>query len=284
MIELSGRTAVITGGASGIGLALAERLGRDGVKLVIVDIEEQALDRAVAALFDVGCTAIGERADVTDFAQMQALAERTRATVGVPDILVNNAGVSILGPTWEMSLDDWKWVLGVNLRGVIHGIKAFVPMMRARGTWGHIVDTASSAAIFPIGTHSPYCSSKAAVASISHSLQSELRAEGSPIGVSCLCPGMVDTQIHRSWRNRPEQDVAWSDREQTPAHMAASDRIQGAEIKAADVAEQTVRAALEGKFWVFTHERSLPIYLERVQAMASGANRPKIMPEDVWTA
>lgn len=283
MIELSGRTAVITGGASGIGLALAERLGRDGVRLVIADIEQQAIDRAVASLSAAGCIAVGIKTDVSDFSEMQALAERTRTTFGAPDILINNAGVSILGPTWEMSLDDWRWVLGVNLWGVIHGIKAFVPMMRERGTWGHVVNTASSAAILPIGTHSPYCSSKAAVASISCSLQSELRAEGSPIGVSCLCPGMVDTQIHRSWRNRPKHDAPWSNREQTPTLMAASDRIQGAEIRASEVAEVTVEAILEGRFWIFTHQRDLPIHLERVQAMVSGANPPKIMPEDIWT-
>lgn len=284
MMGPNGRTALITGGASGIGFALAQRLGQEGVKLVIVDVEEHALDEAVGRLSAAGYAATGEKTDVTDFSQMQALAERTRTTVGVPDILVNNAGVSILGPTWEMSLDDWKWVLGVNLWGVIHGIKAFVPMMRERGTWGHIVNTASSAAFFPIGTHSPYCSSKAAVASITGSLQSELRAEGSPIGVSCLCPGMVDTQIHRSWRNRPKHAVAWSNREQTPTMMAASDRIQGAGISASEVAEMTVQAIRQGRFWIFTYQRTLPLYLERAQAMVSGANPPKIMPEDVWTS
>jgi NAD(P)-dependent dehydrogenase (short-subunit alcohol dehydrogenase family) len=283
MIELSGRTAVITGGASGIGLALAKRLGREGLRLVIADIEEQAIDRAIAQLSADGCTAVGIRADVSEFSQMQALAERTRATFGAPDILIDNAGVSILGPTWEMSPDDWRWVLDVNLWGVIHGIKAFVPMMREKATWGHVVNTASSAAFLPIGTHSPYCSSKAAVASISCSLQSELIAEGSPIAVSCLCPGMVDTQIHRSWRNRPQHHAPWSNREQTPELRAASDRIQGAGIKSSDVAEMTVQAILEGRFWIFTHESELTIHLQRVQAMVSGANPLKIMPEDVWS-
>ena len=252
MRDLSGKVAVITGGASGIGLAMAERFGREGMKLVIADIQPDAIDRAVAGLRAAGFEAVGVRTDVSRYAEVEALAQFTLKTFGKVHLVVNNAGVSITGPTWRMSLDDWRWVLGVNFWGVVHGVKAFTPILIEQGEPAHVVNTASLASYVGIGHHSPYCASKAAVLSISQSLRSELVAELHPIGVSVVCPGMVATEIHRSWRNRPEGDRPWSDREwNDPEVRAHANSVQGAGVSADVIAEATLQAILEDRFYVF---------------------------------
>lgn len=221
MRDLNGKVAVITGGASGIGLAMAERFGREGVKLVIADIQEDAIEWAMMRLKASGFSAIGVRTDVSKFSDVEALAQATLDAFGKVHILVNNAGVSITGPIWEMSLDDWRWVYGVNVWGVIHGVKAFVPILIRQGEPGHIINTASLAAFSGTGEHAPYSSSKAACLSISQALHSELIAADTRIGVSVVCPGVVTTDMHRSWRNRPACDQPWSDREWSdPTHRA----------------------------------------------------------------
>ena len=188
MQHLTGKTAVITGGASGIGLAMAERFGREGVKLVIADVQEDALARAVAQLEAEGCEAVGVRTDVTSYAQVEALRDAAVEAFGKVHILVNNAGVSITGPTWRMSLDDWRWVHDVNVWGVIHGVKAFTQLMIDQAEPAHIVNTASLAAFNGTGEHAPYCSSKAACLSISQALSSELIAADTRVRVSVVCP------------------------------------------------------------------------------------------------
>ena len=255
MRDLKGKTAVITGGASGIGLAMAERFGREGVRLVIADVQADALSASVERLRAAGFEAVGVRTDATDYAQVEALREASVAAFGRVHILVNNAGVSICGPTWRMSLDDWRWVHAVNTWGVIHGVKAFTQLLIDQGEPAHIVNTASLASFVGIGHHSPYCSSKAACLSISQSLRSELLAEATQVGVSVVCPGMVATEIHRSWRNRPAGDRPWSDREWTdPQVRADSDAFQGAGISPELIAEATLEAVLENRFYVFRSE------------------------------
>ncbi len=277
MDTLDGRVAVITGGASGIGLALADALGAEGMKLVLADIEQGALDRAVADLSGRGLEVVGVRTDVADFASMQALAQATLAAFGKVHLICNNAGVSITGPLWELSMDDWRWVYDVNTWGVIHGIKAFVPILIEQGEPGHVITTASLASFGPTGEHAPYCSSKAAAWSITQALYSELRAWDTPIGVTLVCPGMVDTQIHRSWRNRPEGDRPWSDRESAdPEHMKGSEVFQGRGIPASEVAAATVAAVKENRFFVFTGEHWSDFMANRVQGLASGANPPVV--------
>lgn len=252
MRDLSGKVAVITGGASGIGLAMAERFGREGVRLVIADIQQDAIDRAVTGLRAAGFEAVGVRTDVSRYAEVEALAQFTLKTFGKVHLVVNNAGVSITGPTWRMSLDDWRWVLDVNFWGVVHGVKAFTPILIEQGEPAHVVNTASLASYVGIGQHSPYCASKAAVLSVSQSLRSELVAELHPIGVSVVCPGMVATEIHRSWRNRPESDRPWSDREwNDPEVQAHANSVQGAGVSADVIAEATLQAILEDRFYVF---------------------------------
>ena len=253
MKDFGEKTAVITGGASGIGLALAERFAAQGCSVLIADIEADALDLAVKGLRSKGFRAEGHVTDVADPASVEALADRAVALFGKVHLLFNNAGVSITGPTWQMSNDDWRWVWDVNVWGVVNGIKAFLPGMIAHGEDAHVINTGSLASFNGNGDHAPYCSSKMAVLGISQALYSEMKALETKIGVSIVCPGMVATRIHQSWRNRPEGDTAWSDREfADEAHRAGSDAFQGAGIAPAVIAESTLEAVREGRFYVFS--------------------------------
>ena len=267
MKALRGTVAVVTGGASGIGLAMLEAFGAEGMKLVVADIEQMALDRAVAELQACGFEVVGFRCDVASYADMEALAAATMETFGKAHLVAHNAGVSISGPIWEMSLDDWRWVYDVNVWGVIHGIKAFTPLQLASGEPGHVVITASEAAILGIGHHAPYCSSKAAALSLGLSLHSELAAANSRIGVSVLLPGMVDTQIHRSWRNRPQEDRPWSERESAdPAARARADAFQARGVTPQEIARLTLEAIREDRFYVFNtpHWRAMVAHVRDV--------------------
>ena len=275
MDELEGRVAVVTGGASGIGLAMAETFGAQGMRLVIADIEADRLDAAAAQLRSKGFEAIGVRTDVSRYAEVEALAQATLKAFGRAHVICNNAGVSITGPTWKMSLDDWRWVYDVNFWGVVHGIKAFTPILVEQGESGHIINTASEAAFLGIGEHAPYCSSKAAVVSISLALHSELIAADTRIGVSVVCPGMVDTQIHRSWRNRPVADQAWSDREsadlQRQQHV---DAFQARGASPAQVADVVLEALKAGRFYVFNTDHWRAMLRRQTETVVSGDNPP----------
>lgn len=253
MEKLDGKVAVITGGASGIGLAIARRLLSKGCKIVLADIDPGALDKAKQSLGvasdDIYCVPC----DVSKFEDMESLAAKSMAHFGKVHIIINNAGVSITGPIWQLSLDDWRWVYDVNVWGVIHGIKAFVPLLIAQGEGGHVVNTASLAAFNGIGEHAVYCSSKAAVLSMSQALYSEMAGHQTGVAVTCLCPGMVATDIHKSWRNRPKGDVPWSDREWSDeAHRKGSDEFQGRGISAEQCAELTIAGIEANDFYVFT--------------------------------
>ncbi|MDQ2857273.1 MAG: SDR family NAD(P)-dependent oxidoreductase [Candidatus Eremiobacteraeota bacterium] len=251
------KVAVVTGGASGIGLAIARGLVRRRVSVVLADIEQTALDAAVQELRGAGGTIVAHRTDVSDFASMEKLATFSSDTFGTVHLLFNNAGVSITGPSSAMSLDDWRWVMGVNVGGVIHGIKAFVPMMLEHGQEAYVVNTGSLASFCGHGDHAPYCASKAAVLSISQSLYSEMRATMTRVGVSVVCPGMVSTRINRSWRNRPKDDVPWSDRERDdPELVAASNEIQNSGVSAETVAEAVFEGLLADRFYIFTNAGS----------------------------
>ncbi len=277
MRDLNGKVAVITGGASGIGLAMARHFGREGMKLVIADIEPDALATAADDLRAHGFEAIGVRTDVSTFDEVEALARATLGAFGRVHIVVNNAGVSITGPTWDMSLDDWRWVYGVNVWGVVHGIKAFVPILIAQGEPAHIVNTASLAAIDAIGEHAPYSSSKAACVAISRSLHSELIAANTQIGVSVVCPGMVATAIHRSWRNRPAADRPWSDREWNDAeHRASSEEFQGAGVEPDEIAHATIDAIRENRFYVFDQQGDQTFRERRLGPLLRAENPPVV--------
>lgn len=253
MQDLRGKTAVVTGGASGIGLAIAELFGRQGCRLLLADIEEGALDAAVRRLKDVGIEAGGCVTDVADHASVEALARHAEEAFGPVHLLFNNAGVSMTGPTWRLSEDDWRWVWGVNVWGVVNGIRAFLPGMLAHGEPGHVINTGSLASFTGIGDHAPYCASKAAVLGLSQSLFCEMRAMMTGIGVTIVCPGMAATRIHQSWRNRPHDDAPWSEREfADPAKIQLGNEFQGRGIAPEAIAEATLDAVMNDRFYVFT--------------------------------
>ncbi len=259
MKSWQGKVAVVTGGASGIGLAIARGLVRREVRVVLADIEETALAVAAGQLRMIGGTVETFRADVADFAQMQALDTFCKKTFGKVHLLFNNAGVLVMGPTWELSVDDWRWIWGVNVTGVVHGIKAFLPGMLAHGEEGYVVNTGSLASFSGHGDYAPYSASKAAVLSISQSLYSEMRAMMTKIDVSVLCPGTVKTRIHESWRNRPEEDETWSRRDIEDLDRIARGEAYRAHGKSADeVAEKVFEAMLAKKFYIFTDDYAEP--------------------------
>ena len=277
MKDLAGRTAVITGGASGIGLALAERFGREGCRILLADIEATALAAAVARLSSQGLDVAGHVTDVADYASVEALAAFAAERFGNVHLLFNNAGVSITGPTWAMSLDDWRWVWNVNVWGVVHGVKAFLPTMLAHGEGGHVVNTGSLASFNGNGDHAPYCSSKAAVLGMSQSLYSEMQAMMTGIGVSIVCPGMVATRIHQSWRNRPDEDRPWSDREfANDAFREGSDAFQGRGLAPEAIAESTLEAVREDRFYVFTGP-TWPRFMAGTLGRAIRAENPHVV-------
>ncbi len=277
MRDFQGKVAVITGGASGIGLAIAERFGRAGCRVMLADIEPAALDAALKRLRDAGIEAQGTVTDVADHAAVERLRDATDAAFGGTDLLFNNAGVSITGPTWLMSPDDWRWVWDVNVWGVVNGVRAFLPGMIARGAGGHVINTGSLASFNGNGGHAPYCSSKAAVLGLSQSLYSEMAAMMTGIGVSIVCPGMVATQIHQSWRNRPDADVPWSDREFADADfMANSNAFQGAGIAPESIADATFDAVCEDRFYVFAGT-VWPKFMAATAGRAVRAENPLVM-------
>ena len=277
MKQLSGKLAVITGGASGIGLALARRFGAEGCRVLLADIEDEPLRAAVAALGQEGIEADGCRTDVADPASVGALAAHARERFGNVHLLFNNAGVSITGPTWMFSSHDWRWVWGVNVWGVVNGIQAFLPGMLAHGEEAHIINTGSLASFMGNGDHAPYCSSKAAVLAISQSLYSEMRALTTKVGVSIVCPGMVATRIHQSWRNRPGGDVPWSERESAdPAFRANADAFQGAGIPPEAIADAACDAVRQDRFYVFAGP-SWPNFMEAALGRAMRGENPVVM-------
>lgn len=246
MESLQGRTAVITGAASGIGLALAHAAADAGMQLVLADVDPDGL-AAAAGKVDAEVETVG--CDVSDPQAVEHLAERAYDRFGAVHLLCNNAGVGGGGPMSELSLRDWQWVLGVNLWGVIHGVTSFLPRMLASGDEGHIVNTASMAGFFAAPNMGPYAVSKFGVVALSESLRGEL--QGSPVGVSVLCPGWVSTRIHESERNRP--DDLWVERERSQEQADLIRRVIESGLPPAMVADRVLDAVRGHQFWVFTH-------------------------------
>lgn len=205
MEELRDKVAVITGAASGIGYAMAERFAAEGMKLVLADVEEPALDAATKSLLDQGAEVLSVPTDVSDAPAVEALGGAALERFGSYHVVCNNAGVGGRGfTTWEEPLTSWEWVLGVNLWGVIHGCRFLVPPLVAQDA-GHVVNTASIAALGAIGNVGPYNASKHAVLAISETMHHELAARSSNVGVTVVCPGFVNTAIYESERNWPER-------------------------------------------------------------------------------
>ncbi|MCX2981026.1 SDR family NAD(P)-dependent oxidoreductase [Halieaceae bacterium IMCC14734] len=203
MKQFDQRVAVITGAASGIGLALANAAAARGMKLVLADVDKAALDRAADALRTDGSQVLAMPTDVSEPEQVQALADAAMAEYGAVHLLCNNAGVGGGGCLWEMDLDYWHWVINVNLWGVVHGIRSFTPLLLEQDE-AHIVNTASIAGLMSAPGTGPYTVSKHAVVSLSEMLHGELKAATGNVGVSVLCPSFVNTSIYSSERHRPE--------------------------------------------------------------------------------
>ena len=205
MREFKNRVAVVTGAASGIGLALVERFAAEGMKIVMADIEAEALESARKGLAGKAAAILATRVDVSKAEDVERLARETYKAFGAAHVLCNNAGVAVIGAVHEHSLADWEWVIGVNLWGVIHGVRSFVGRMLAGGEEGHIVNTASMAGLTTSPFMSVYDVTKHGVVALSESMYKEFAMTGAQIGVSVVCPGLINTNIMRSSRNRPAE-------------------------------------------------------------------------------
>ena len=266
MEQLEDKVAVVTGGGSGIGRAVATQLADAGMHVVVADIQHDALDGTVADLLAAGHRAIGVRTDVSDGESVEALARAAVDEFGAVHVLHNNAGVGVGGPIWAHTERDWQWVLGVNLWGVIHGIRAFVPRMLDQGGPAHVVNTASMAGLISVPYLGAYNVSKHGVVTLSETLYRDLQLAGhGDIGVSVLCPGLVMTNIFESHRNRPEELAEGDGFAGFSALLdGAADGAAGAEalgsfgqiLSPDDVGAAVVDAVRQDRFYILTHPES----------------------------
>jgi len=274
MRELRGKVAVVTGAASGIGRAMAERFAREGMKLVLADVQEKALAGARDAIAVGGVEAIAVPTDVSKWEQVEALAKRAFDAYGAAHVLCNNAGVGAGGLSWETSAADWEWVFGVNQWSVVHGIRAFVPRMIAQGE-GHVVNTASMAGLLSAPGMSAYCATKHAVVAMSECLHLDLAVtgNGSKVHVSVVCPEWVKTNIADSERNRPASLPRSPGAAPSPQQLMMQEVVRAAVaggIPASDVADQVLQAIVEERFWVLTHPKTKKAVEKRMQGIVEG--------------
>ena len=286
MKELAGRTAVITGAASGFGLELARIAAQRGMNVVMADVQAGALEAAVAEVGALGAAVLGFRLDVARAAEVEALGAATRGRFGVPHLVVNNAGVGAGGLIWEHSAKDWEWVLGVNLMGVAHGVRVFTPMMLEAAAAdaayeGHIVNTASMAGLLNMPNMGVYNVSKHAVVALSETLYQDLRLVTSQVGASVLCPYFVPTGIGQSQRNRPadEGEGGAATPSQAMAQAMLARAVGNGKVSAAQVAQMVFDAVAEGRFYIFSHPRALAPVQSRLEDILLQRN-----PSDPYAA
>lgn len=278
MERLTDRVAWITGGASGIGLALARRLAREGVKLVLVDVEQSALDNAARTLRDEGATVLALRCDVSKSEEIGAAAKEALAKFGVIHIIVNNAGVGGGGgPMWTVSEADWQWTIGVNLNGVINGIRLLLPALIASGEEGHVINTASMAGLTSTPFMGPYTATKHAVVAMSECLAKELELSQSKVSVSVLCPGFVQTNINTSHRNRPDDIGPMTKNPGAEKFASVLDQLVKAGQPADKVADDVVHAIKDRKFYILTHPEMKPAIEHRMKQILE-ESQPGIDP------
>jgi NAD(P)-dependent dehydrogenase (short-subunit alcohol dehydrogenase family) len=276
--DLKGKVAVGTGAASGIGRGMAEAFVAAGMKVVLADIEQVTLEETTRSMLATGADVHSVVTDVSKADQVESLAKRTLEKYGAVHVLCNNAGISVRsGPSWESSLDDWQWILGVNLMGVVHGIRSFLPIMIKQDTEAHIVNTASMAGL--IANTVLYGTTKFAVVGLSEALFLELQRGKFKPRVSVLCPGFVDTNIINAHRNRPK-DFA----DESPPQGRVADAIrewfaeqlkQGMSPRA--VGEEVLAAIRDERFYILTHPDYQTLIEQRMKDLVSGSN-PTFVP------
>ena len=276
--DFKGKTAVLTGAASGFGLECARIGARLGMNLVLVDVQQDALDAATAELTAAGASVLVRKVDVSNTAQMEALAQAVQARFGAPHFVFNNAGVGAGGLVWENSVKDWEWVLGVNLWGVIHGVRLFTPMMlEAAGKdpeyQGHIVNTASMAGLLTPPNMGIYNVSKHAVVSLTETLYQDLKLVSDQISASVLCPYFVPTGISQSHRNRPAELAEQQPTQSQLIGQAMSDKAVGSgKVTAAEVAQKVFDAISVDQFYIFSHPKALGNVQARMDCIVQQKN------------
>lgn len=278
--DFEGRTAVLTGAGSGFGLECARIGARRGMNLVLVDVQQDALDKAEAEMKAAGAQVLARRADVSKAGEMESLAQAAFQRFGAPHFVFNNAGVGAGGLVWENTIADWEWVLGVNVWGVVHGVRLFTPMMldaaRADPKWqGHIVNTASMAGLLTPPNMGIYNVSKHAVVSLTETLYQDLRLVTDQVSASVLCPYFVPTGIHQSHRNRPGELAAEKPTRSQLIGQAMSDKaVSSGKVTAEQVAQKVFDAMAADRFYVFSHPKALGNVRSRMEAIVDIQNPP----------
>ena len=276
--NFAGKTAVLTGAGSGFGLECARIAARRGMNLVLVDVQQDALDRARDEAESVGAQVLARRIDVADAGSMESLAKAVAERFGAPHLVFNNAGVAAGGLVWENSVADWKWVLGVNLWGVVHGVRLFTPMMlaaaKADPAWrGHIVNTASMAGLLSPPNMGIYNTTKHAVVSLTETLYQDLRLITDQVGASLLCPYFVPTGISQSHRNRSDAAAAGKPTRSQTVGQAMSDKaVSKGKVSAAEVAASIFAAVEGGQFYIYSHPEALAAVRTRMDDVVQGRN------------
>lgn len=274
MRDFAGKVAVITGGASGIGRAIAEECVRLGVKVVLADIEQPALEVAEAELKAAGGNVLSRRTDVSKRSDVESLAREAFDTFGAVHLLFNNAGVAAGGAPWEATWNDWEWIIGVNLWGVIHGVKIFTPLMLAQNTECHIVNTSSTAGLTVGSFSAPYAATKHAVVALSESLYLALEKQNALVKASVLCPGLVNTNINNVERNRPaelaNEPVPLSPEMQ--AGRAAFNALMASSTPPQQVAETVFEAIRKEQFYILTHPEWIDVIRLRTDKLLAMEN------------
>jgi NAD(P)-dependent dehydrogenase (short-subunit alcohol dehydrogenase family) len=278
MKHFQGRTAVITGAASGFGLEVSRLAAARGMNIVMADVQPDALATAAAEITGLGAQVLPFRLDVARAAEVEAMGAATLARFGAPHFVFNNAGVGGGGLVWEVSLEDWAWVLGVNVMGVVHGVRVFTPMMLAAAARdpayeGHIVNTASMAGLLNPPNMGVYNVSKHAVVSLSETLYQDLRLVTDQIGASVLCPYFVPTGISQSHRNRPADAArATPTKSQRVAQIMSDKAVSSGKVTAAHVAELVFDALAEDRFYIYSHPQALGNVAARMTEIIDGTN------------
>jgi len=280
MKEFEEKVAVVTGAASGIGRAMAERFAAEGMKVVLADIEEGALARAEAEMREKSVCVLSVVTDVSKGEDIEKLAQETLDAFGAVHVVCNNAGVTDRGGAiWQKTLADWEWVMGANLWGVIHGVRVFVPIMLEQGDEGHVVNTASLAGLMAGGGNT-YGVTKHGVVSLSESLYLELQTAGAKISASVLCPGWVNTDILDAERNRPPE-LANPAQELDPTVEAGRKMVQGlleSGLSPDNVADQVLNAIRDDQFYILTHPEMTPVVERRMKDILEGRNPTGFQP------